>query len=105
MAETENLAAAERALTIPANAVLVRMMGLGWGIYYQAQAELRLQLADAGWCEADIAAAVTELAKSEQHAVRTNGPPSLAQLDATLNEFGRGLVAALADAARNTTEE
>lgn len=100
-------AMAQRALELPVAAVLARMMRLGWGMYYQAQAELRQQLAAAGWSEADIATAVLDISKAEQFAVRTNGPPSLAELDSTLNAFGRGLVAALAAATADpaATEE
>jgi len=96
--------AARAVETVPATAVLARMMRLGWGIYYQAQAELRAQLAAVGWDEADIAAAVSDLAQAERQAILRDGPPSLADLDVTLTEFGRGLVSALASAAAKTAE-
>ena len=96
--------AAQAALAIPAVAVLARMMRLGWGVYYQAQAELREQLAFAGWDPEHIAQATAELSRAEQQAVRTNGPPTLAELDDTLNTFGRGLVSALRASAEAAPE-
>lgn len=108
MTVSEERAAAMCALDIPAVAVLARMMRLGWGMYYQAQAELRVQLTLAGWDEERVSRAVTALSRAEQLAVRTDGPPTLAELDDTLNTFGRGLVAALrevADANSETAED
>jgi hypothetical protein len=102
--DTSYPTAAASALEFPAVAALAQMMRLGWGIYYQAQAEIRAQLVCADWPEEQIAQAVTDLAKAEQLAIRTNGPPTLAELDATLNAFGRGLVSALRSSAETVPE-